>query len=183
MVSESFHKRNFDDNFTEEEMEQIKEIDAFIRRICLYHGEDFFGEYKGQYFFLCCKSAYHYRGEELSCFVNKYISVKDFEYKKIDCYVAKCIYRLIQNRHIEVFYAVNSFKAGYTASGKCYPQMTNECVCFSNAVFTDIDLPQEMHDLENETVFEMVRSAYKELFVNVPISLAVRSGGGLTSLL
>lgn len=179
MVSETFHKRNFNDNFTAEEMEQIREIDAFIRRICLYHGEDFLGEYKGQYFFLCCKSAYHYRGEELSCFVNKYISVKDFEYKKIDCYVAKCIYRLIQNRHIEVFYAVNSFKAGYTASGKCYPQRTNECVCFSNAVFTDIDLPQEMHDLENETVLEMLRSTYKELFVNVPISLAVRSGGGL----
>ena len=164
-------------------MNQIKEIDSFIKRISLFHGEDVLGEYRGQYFFVCCKTSVIYYGQELCCFVNKYVKVEDFSYEKIEYYVAKCIWRLIHNRHIEVYYAVNNFGIGYSASGKCFPQRTNECVTYSGAVFTDIDLPEELHKEEDARVFEMLADAYEELFDRFPQSLLLRSGGGLTHLL
>ena len=57
------------------------------------------------------------------------------------------------------------------------------CVTYSGAVFTDIDLPEELHKEEDARVFEMVADAYEELFDRFPPSLVLRSGGGLTHLL
>lgn len=177
-MNKTFYKRGFRDDFTPEEMEKVKQIDAFMRKICLFRGEDLLGEYRSPYIFLCCKTTCKYHGEEIFTFVNKYINVKAFDYDKIEYYLAKCIYRLIQNKHIEVFYAVNSFRPVYTVSGKCFPQRTSESVCFSNCIFTDIDLPKELQEKEDEELLEMMKSAYKELFDNVAPSIVIRSGGG-----
>lgn len=179
-VNQAFHKRGFSDDFSEEELEEIKEIDSFLKRVSLYRGEGFGMEDDYQFFFLCCKAKIHYYGKEISCFANKPIPLKKIkEEKDIQFYVAKAIYKLIKKKNIEVYYAVNTFVSGYTLSGRRYPQRIGECVSHSNAVFCDIDLPEEMHEMKDEDVLELLTDGYEEVFLNIPVSFAIRSGGGI----
>lgn len=178
VVNKTFHKKGFDDNFTAEELEKIKEIDTFLRMVS-QHKKDVFIDDRKKYIFICCKSKYVRKdGTEISVFVNRPIDQDDFDYKKIDMFIAKCFYRLSQNRHIEVYFGVNSFK-GIVREGKFRIERKQDNVVSSCCLFTDIDLPRELQELSDEEILSMIKEDFTELFINVPPSIICRSGGGI----
>lgn len=179
-VRKAFLKRGFSDSFTEEELVKVREIDNFLRAVSLHKDNSMFEDKQVKYFCLSVRSTYFRKnGSEISVFVNKFIEQKEFEYKKIDYFVAKCIYRLSQNRFIELFFAVNSFKANLIKENVYLPERKGQNLVSSCAIYTDIDLPSELTNLSNEEVLNLIMTDYQELFKNLPPTYAVRSGGGL----
>ena len=179
-VRKAFLKRGFDDSFTEEEMIKIKEIDEFLRAVSLHKDSPLFEDNQVKYICISlCSSYTRKNGTTINAFYNKFINQKEFEYKKIPYYVAKCIYKLIMNRHIEVFYAVNSFKASCINEKIYIPERKRENVVSSCALYTDIDLPNELVNLSNNEILSLLKTDYEELFANIEPTYIVRSGGGV----
>lgn len=180
IVRKSFLKRGFDDSFTEEEMIKIREIDSFLRAVSLHKDNPMFEDKQIKYICISLRSTYTRKnGAAVSVFYNKFVNQKDFEYQKIPYYIAKCIYKLIRNRHIEVFFAVNSFKASCIKEKVYIPERKGENVISSCALFVDIDLQNELVHLSNEEILSLLKTDYQELFVNLEPSYIVRSGGGV----
>lgn len=179
-VRKAFLKRGFDDSFSKEEMIKIKEIDKFLRDVSEHKDNPMFTDEQIKYICISFQATYTRRnGERITTFCNKFINQKDLSYKKIPYYVAKSIFRLSTNRHIEVFFAVNSF-AGTRIKEKMYiPQRKRDNVVSSCCLFTDIDLPSELVKLGNEEVLRLLKANYQELFNNLEPSYIVRSGGGV----
>lgn len=179
-VRKAFLKRGFKDSFTEEEMIKIMEIDTFLRAVSLHKDNPMFEDKQIKYICLSLCSSYKRKnGATVSVFYNKFVNQEDFEYQKIPYYIAKCIYKLIRNRHIEVFFAVNSFKASCIKEKVYIPERKGENVVSSCALYTDIDLPSELVNLSNEEILSLLRADYQELFANLEPSYIVRSGGGV----
>lgn len=179
-VRKAFLKRGFKDSFTEEEMIKIMEIDTFLRAVSLHKDNPMFEDKQIKYICLSLCSRYKRKnGATVSVFYNKFVNQEDFEYQKIPYYIAKCIYKLIRNRHIEVFFAVNSFKASCIKEKVYIPERKGENVVSSCALYTDIDLPSELVNLSNEEILSLLRADYQELFANLEPSYIVRSGGGV----
>ena len=179
IVNKAFHKRGFDDNFTAEELEKIKEIDTFLRIVSLHKNPKGFDDERKKYLFMCCKSKYiRKNGTEISVFVNRPIDQDEFIYKKIDMYIAKVFYRLSQNRHIEVYFGVNSFKA-VMKENRFAIERKQDNVVSSCSLYTDIDLPKELQELSDVEVLSMIKEDYEELFINVKPTYIIRSGGGI----
>ena len=179
VVYRSFHKKNFNDNFTDNELEEIKEIDTFLRMVSQHKNPEGFEDERKKYLFICSKSKYVRKdGTEISVFVNRPIDQDDFDYKKIDMFIAKCFYRLSLNRHIEVYFGVNSFK-GVIKDGKFRIERKQDNVVSSCCLFTDIDLPKELQALSDEEILSMIKEDYEELFINVKPTYIIRSGGGI----
>lgn len=179
VVNKAFRKRGFDDNFTAEELEKVKEIDTFLKMVSQHKNNEMFDDERKKYLYICCKSKYVRKdGTEVSVFVNRPTLQDDFNYKKIDMYIAKVLYRLSQNRHIEVYYGVNSFR-GITKEGKFRIERKQDNVVSSCCLFTDIDLPMELQELSDEEVLSMLKNDFTELFTNIPPSIICRSGGGV----
>lgn len=179
VVNKAFRKKDFDDNFTEAELEKIKEIDTFLRMVSQHKNPEGFDETRKKYLYICCKSKYVRKdGTEIMVFVNRPIDQDDFNYKKVDMFIAKCFYHLSLNRHIEVYFGVNSFK-GIVREGKFRIERKQDNVVSSCCLFTDIDLPKELQELSDEEVLSMIKEDYEELFINVPPTYIIRSGGGV----
>ena len=179
VVNKAFHKKGFDDNFTAEELEKIKEIDIFLRMVSLHKNPVGFDDERKKYLYICCKSKYVRKdGTEVSVFVNRPIDQEEFAYKKIDMFIAKCFYRLSLNRHIEVYFGVNSFK-GIVRECKFRIERKQDNVVSSCCLFTDIDLPKELQEFSDNEILSIIKQEYEELFANIPPSYIVRSGGGI----
>lgn len=179
VVNKAFHKKGFDDSFTAEELEKVQAIDTFLRMVSQHKNNEMFDDERKKYLYICCKSKYiRKNGTEISVFVNRPIDQEEFAYKKIDMYVAKVFYRLSQNRHIEVYFGVNSFK-GIVREGKFRIERKQDNVVSSCCLFTDIDLPKELQGLSDEEVLSMLKKDFSELFTNLPPSIICRSGGGV----
>lgn len=179
VVNKAFRKKDFDDNFTEAELEKIKEIDTFLRMVSQHKNPEGFDDERMKYLYICCKSKYVRKdGTEIEVFVNRPIMQTQFDYNKIDMYIAKCFYRLSQNRHIEVYFAVNSYR-GLMREGKFRIERKQDNVLSSCSLFTDIDLSKELQELSDEKVLSMLKKDYAELFANLPPSYIIRSGGGV----
>lgn len=181
-VRKIFKKRGFDDNFTDEEMEKIKEIDSFIREVSLFKGEEILqSTYKGQFIFLCFKSSVKVKGHEISVFLNKSVSTELFDYEKIEYYVAKCIYRCIKHRYIEVYYTPNTFRMlKIDWNGNRYMVDRRKThVVYASSVFMDIDLTDDLAQMENEELLLWLKKEYEDFFNYLPFTYAIRSGGGL----
>lgn len=179
VVNKAFHKKGFDNNFTDAELEKVKEIDTFLRMVSQHKNPEGFDDERKKYLFICCKSKYvRKNGTEISVFVNRPIDQDEFAYKKIDMYIAKVFYRLSQNRHIEVYFGVNSFKA-IMKEGRFRIERKQDNVVSSCCLYTDIDLPQELQELSDEELLAMLKKSYDELFRNVEPTYIVRTGGGV----
>lgn len=179
VVNKAFRKKDFDDNFTEAELEKIKEIDTFLRMVSQHKNPEGFDDTRKKYLYICCKSKYvRKNGTEIMVFVNRPIDQDDFNYKKVDMFIAKCFYRLSLNRYIEVYFGVNSFK-GIVREGKFRIERKQDNVVSSCCLFTDIDLPKELQELSDAEVLSMIKEDYEELFINVPPTYIIRSGGGV----
>lgn len=179
VVNKAFHKKGFDNNFTDAELEKVKEIDTFLRMVSQHKNPEGFDDERKKYLFICCKSKYvRKNGTEISVFVNRPIDQDEFAYKKIDMYIAKVFYRLSQNRHIEVYFGVNSFKA-VMKENRFAIERKQDNVVSSCCLFTDIDLPKELQELSDIEVLSMIKEDYEELFINVKPTYIIRSGGGV----
>lgn len=179
VVNKAFHKKGFDNNFTDAELEKVKEIDTFLRMVSQHKNPEGFDDERKKYLFICCKSKYvRKNGTEISVFVNRPIDQDEFAYKKIDMYIAKVFYRLSQNRHIEVYFGVNSFKA-VMKENRFAIKRKQDNVVSSCCLFTDIDLPKELQELSDIEVLSMIKEDYEELFINVKPTYIIRSGGGV----
>lgn len=179
VVNKTFHKKGFNDNFTEAELEKIKKIDTFLRMVSQHKNPEGFEDERMKYLYICCKSKYiRKNGTEISVFVNRPIDQDEFAYKKIDMYIAKVFYRLSQNKHIEVYFGVNSFK-GIVREGKFRIERKQDNVVSSCCLFTDIDLPRELQELSDEEILSMIKEDLTELFINVKPTYIIRSGGGI----
>lgn len=181
-VKKIFKRRGFDDSFTDEEMEKIKEIDSFIKEISLFKGEDILqSTYKGQFIFMCFKSSVKVKGNEISVFLNKSVSAELFDYEKIEYYVAKCIYRCIRHRYIEVYYTPNTFRMlKIDLNGNRYMVDRRKThVVYASSVFMDIDLTEELAQMGNKELLLWLKKEYEDFFSYLPFTYAIRSGGGL----
>lgn len=178
VVQKTFRKRGFDDSFSEEELEKIKEIDIFLRRLNMHKASN--GDERIKYLCISCSSRYVGKeGIETVVFYNHYLKQKDYDYEKIPLYLAKCIYRLCMNRHIEVYFAVNTFRACKIKDKLYLPSRRRENLHSSCALYTDIDLPVELVGLSNIEILNLLKKDFQELFRNVQPSYMVRSGAGV----
>lgn len=176
-VNTIFWKRGFKDNFSEEEMEQIKEVNAFLYEICGFKGEDILRPfYKGQYFFLCFKATITVSGEEISVFYNKAIPVKELDYEKIEYYVAKAILRCSQRRLIEVYYTPNNFRPLQCGYNTYMVERKNANASYANSVYMDIDLQGELAAMSDDEIMEYLKMKYRGFFAMLPPTYILRSG-------
>lgn len=178
-VRSAFYKRKFRDDFTEEEMVKVKEIDRFLKEVNLHRNAPMFEDKRIRYTCIIFRATYYKKdGTCIECFVPKYINQEDFEYKKIPYFVAKCIYRLSQKRCIEVFYTVNTLRALPNDNNKYIPERKRDNIFSSSSLYVDLDLPSELSHLSNSEILSLIKQDYEELFINIPPSLILRSGGG-----
>lgn len=178
-VKKTFAKRKFKDDFSEADMIKINQIDEFLRNVCLHQDDEMFPDTRKKYLFFCFRSTYQRKdGTIIETFYNKQVCQDDFDYK-IDKYLAKCLYRLCCNRHIEVFFAVNSFKA--LNEGRFYRvDRKKQNLLSSCAIYCDIDLPKELQEnLSDVELLDFVKEKYNELYRNLKYSYAIKSGSGL----
>lgn len=188
LVKKSFHKRGFDDTFTAGELKEIKEIDEFLRTVNQHKDHPMFEDTRVKYTCISFRATYIRRnGTEISTFFNHFVNQTEYEYSKVEYFIAKCIYRLAKNRHIEVFFAVNCLKANPINNEPLeehqkqifIPERKGENLLSSSALYADIDLPPQFVSLGNEEVLGLLQKDYGELFVNIPPTMMVRSGGGI----
>ena len=179
-VKKTFAKRKFNDDFSKADMIKINQIDEFLRNICFHQDEEMCPDTRKKYLFFCFRSTYQRKdGTIIETFYNKQVCQDDFDYKKIDKYLAKCLYRLCCNRHIEVFFAVNSFKALH--EGRFYRvDRKKQNLLSSHAIYCDIDLPKELQEnLSDVELLDFVKEKYDELYRNLKWSYAIKSGSGI----
>lgn len=178
-VHKAFLKRQFIDDFTEEELVKVKEIDEFLKTVSLHRNNPMFEDKRVKYLCLVFRGTYtRMNGTEIECFIPKYINQEDFDYK-IPYFVAKCIYRLAQKRSVEVFFTVNTLKALPNERNKYIPERKRENVFSSSSLYVDLDLPSELTHLENEEILNLLKTDYEELFLNLEPTIINRSGGGV----
>lgn len=125
MVKKTFYKRAIAKlSFSEKEMEKIKEIDGFLKSHCMDNSDELLRSIeKGeQYFCVVVKMRMVHKGKELVKFISHYFNIKDFDYKKVEYYIAKCIYQIARNRHAEVYHCVNLLRARYNEYDICVPE-------------------------------------------------------------
>lgn len=177
-VRRAFLKRQFKDNFTDEEMVKVKEIDDFLRAVNLQKNNPMFEDTRTKYTCIVFKSTYKRKnGTNIDCFIPKFINQEDFDYK-IPYYVAKCIYRLSQKKCIEVFFTVNTLRAVPNENNRYIPERKRENVLSSSSLYVDLDLPSELIHLSNEEILNLLKTDFEELFINIEPSYIIRSGGG-----
>lgn len=184
VVNKGFYKRDFADNFTEEELAEIIELEKFLKEVSLYHESSFTDERQK---FLCItfKASYiRKNGIVIEAFFNRFIKHSEFQYDKIEHFIAKCIYRLSKKRCIDTYFAVNTFRLGNQSydeleSRKLVIRRRRDFLLSSSSLFCDIDLDDDMIALNNESVLKALKKAYPEVFAEMPPSYIVRSGGGL----
>lgn len=178
-VHKAFLKRQFIDDFTEEELVKVKEIDEFLKTVNLHRNNPMFEDKRVKYLCLVFRGTYtRMNGTEIECFIPKYINQEDFDYK-IPYFVAKCIYRLAQKRSVEVFFTVNTLKALPNERNKYIPERKRENVFSSSSLYVDLDLPSELIHLGNEEILNLLKTDYEELFLNLEPTIINRSGGGV----
>ena len=178
-VRKAFYKRKFKDDFTEEEMIKVKEIDTFLKEVNLHRNAPMFEDERIKYTCIIFRATYQKKdGTYYECFISKHINQKDFNYPKIPYYVAKCIYRLSQKKCMEVFFTVNTLRALPNDNNKYIPERKRENIFSSSSLYVDLDLPSELTNLSNSEILGLIKTDYEELFLNIPPSLILRSGGG-----
>ena len=179
-VKKAFSKRNWEESFTEEELEEIKEIDCFLRRVHVHENFSDPDDTADKYFILAvkgsCEDSY---GNSYSIFYHKAVKQSVFFYKKVPLYVAKAIYKLCVDESVEVFYAVNSFEVRKSDKGFYTVERKRKNVASAKCLYTDIDLPEDYQKLGNKALLEVLKEEYKDIFAKVPPSYIVRSGGGI----
>lgn len=178
-VHKAFLKRQFIDDFTEEELVKVKEIDEFLKTVSLHRNNPMFEDKRVKYLCLVFRGTYTRKnGTEIECFIAKYINQEDFDYK-IPYFVAKCIYRLAQKRSVEVFFTVNTLKALPNEKNRYIPERKRDNIFSSSSLYVDLDLPSELIHLGNEEILSLLRTDYEELFLNLEPTIINRSGGGI----
>lgn len=181
VVKKEFKKRGFKDKFNEDEIQKINMIDDFLKSIIKCRESGAFSEIRNRFFFVCFKTTYIRRdGTKIECFYNKEINVEDLQYRKIEKYVAKAVYSLCQNRNIEVYFAVNSFKAVFD-SGYFSVERKNQNILSSGCAFVDIDLPNEIQslNLSDDELLGIIKTRFEQMTTNVKWTYAVKTGSGL----
>ena len=177
VITRQFHKRGFDDNFTTEEMEDIKQLHEFLKSICFRRKEeDIFCSGSTASICLVVKASIKYNNQTVSVFIDKYISENELLYFKIDYFVAKAIYRLAKRNCFELFYCVNLMKPTRYNGIYLLERMNSNALC-NNAIFIDVDLPDEHKNKTEEELLNLLSDCNKELFQS--FSYIIHSGGGL----
>lgn len=180
-IKQAFGKRKFEDNFNDEEMEQIKQIDSFLRRVVMHENYSNLEDTVQKHTIFVFKgNGIDENGEEMSVFLSKIVKQEDFFYSKIPYYIAKSVYKLIRETDIEIFFGVNSFRAMKDIDRDFFMvERKQRNVCSSKVYFADIDLPTEYQMKSNEEILNMLKTEYEFLFENIKPSFIVRSGGGV----
>ena len=182
MVKRCFEKRRIKRaDFTKEDMEAIKKMDAFLQRVSGVHGEEEdFTSYK-KYFCIMVKMSMEYKGVTYErCYHRYFESGEAFgETGKIPCLAAKAIYLMNQCKHAEVFYCVNLLRARYKSEYGFFgvDRVKENCVNASS-LYIDLDLPEELMELSDGELLEKFMEEFGELCACLHPEL-VRSGGGL----
>lgn len=164
--------------FDEEAMKEIKEIDAFLRKVSLSRMEPLEQQLLGytNYFCVAVRVKAKICGEELEAFVHQYILERDFDYK-IDYYIAKGIYLANKNKHYEVYYTVNLLRARFE-NGICVPRRSVRNMTMASCIFCDLDLEEPYASLSDKDLLERLKAEQGEL-LDLLQPILVRSGQGL----
>lgn len=135
MVKKTFYKKAIAKlTFSDEEMEKIKELDGFLKEHCMDNSDELERsiEKPEQYFCIAVRMKMVHKGTEYARFFPHFFNIKDFEYKKCEYYIAKCIYQMAKNRHSEVYHCVNLLRARYNEYGICVPERKQKNICSSS---------------------------------------------------
>ena len=167
-------------SFEEEELVKVKEIDRFLRSIILDNTDEMllrFEEKYKRYLGITVKINNNHN-EELSFMLNLFFDTDDFDYGKDNLYIAKSLYLIGQNKHLEVFFCTSLLKASRNEFGFVLPERKKKNCISASAFICDLDLPEHLKTLSDDAIMELLDYDYYELFKELGGTI-VRSGGGL----
>lgn len=167
-------------SFSEEEMKEIVEIDAFLRKVSLSQLSRLERDvaYPNNYFCVAIRVRCTVANEEYETFEHKYILESDFNYKKDKLYIAKGIWLANQNKHFEVYYCVNLLRPRYGEGSRCLPRRCTPNASMTSCIFCDLDLEEPYASMDDETLLDTFVKENSEL-VAMLNPMLVRSGKGM----
>ena len=180
-VRKCFSKRTLAKRvFSEEEMKEIKEIDSFLKKVSMCHMDYLEKQLIGHknYFCVAIRVKAKVCGEELETFVHQYILEEDFDYTRVEYYIAKGIYLANQNKHFEVYYCVNLIRPRYGEGDICMPRRATSYISMTSCIFCDLDMEEPYASMDDETLLATFESEQSEI-VEMLHPLIVRSGRGM----
>lgn len=180
-VKKFTHKREvLKHSFSEEDLVKVREIDIFLREIILDNTDEMLLalEEKHKRYLGITVRVNNNHNEALSFMVNLFFDTDDFEYRKDNLYIAKSLYLIGQNKHLEVFFCTSLLKASMNEYGYVMPQRRKKNCVSVSAFICDLDLPEHLKVLSDDEIMELLDYDYYELF-KVLGGTIIRSGGGL----
>ena len=166
--------------FSGEEMKEIREIDAFLRKVSMSQMDPLEKQFLGRNYYFCVAVRVKGKilGEEYEIFIHHFIKEKDFDYGKVEYYIAKGIYLANQNKHFEVYYCVNLLRPRYEEGGICMPRRAMRNMTSASCIFCDLDLEEPYASMDDETLLATFQKEKGEL-ISLLNPILVRSGRGM----
>lgn len=180
-VKKFTHKREvLKHSFSEADLAKVREIDSFLRSIVLDNTDEMLLslEEKHKRYLGITVRVNNNHNEALSFMVNLFFDTDDFEYSKDNLYIAKSLYLIGQNKHLEVFFCTSLLKASRNEYGFVVPERKKKNCVSVSAFICDLDLPEHLKALSDNEIMELLDYDYYELFKTLGGSI-IRSGGGL----
>jgi len=171
--------------FSEEALQEIREIDIFFKIICCDYESELEQIFRDSSAYIGI--AIHFtkvelvqgQQEEHEVFIHHFFEMKDLIEPKIELYISKCVWLLNQEEGVEVFFCVNPLKALYDNS-RGYKVVNRKAsnAFLSNCLFCDLDLNEQLSSLSNQELLSLLSRENEDLFELLHLTL-VRSGNGL----